>query len=183
MKLIVFIFFCSFVYSIPVAGVDASMENIRFDSTSIISSLQKDYGDSDDEDSEKKNTSSDNLVIEKTTELVVPVTTELVVPLPETDKTAELVKDNSVQGSDKEETSANVPSQTNEVDDPEKEEYDPEVKPDELISDDDDGEHHDRPKTQPQQPDKDTLRIQSIFESIKTESPSSQGSTHPGRKG
>lgn len=164
------------------AGVDASMENIRFDSTSIISSLQKDYGDSDDEDSEKKNTSSDNLVIEKTTELVVPVTTELVVPLPETDKTAELVKDNSVQGSDKEETSANVPSQTNEVDDPEKEEYDPEVKPDELISDDDDGEHHDRPKTQPQ-PDKDTLRIQSIFESIKTESPSSQGSTHPGRKG
>uniref|UniRef100_A0A0B6Y7J1 SAP30-binding protein n=1 Tax=Arion vulgaris TaxID=1028688 RepID=A0A0B6Y7J1_9EUPU len=144
---------------------------MRNDSASVISSLQMHYGDSDDEESEKRNTSSSDIVEE------LPfINSENDNPLSEIVKSPVAIEKYSYTSSfDKDEASENMNSE--DIDDLDRE---TEITSGQLISDDEDGEHpHHRRHPQP---DLEAIRRQAVIDAVKTASPSSQGSINPGKK-
>lgn len=148
---------------------------MRNDSNSVISSLQMDYGDSDEEEGEKRNTSRNNSVEEQVTVTSEPVNSEF----ENMKSSGEAEQDSYKTGFENEEATLNADN--DEIDDHDESEDRPDVQ----ISDDEDGGHlhHHQSHQNDSQSDKDALRKQAMAEAVSTDSPSSQGSVNPGRKG
>lgn len=156
------------------------MELIRNDSASAISSLQMDYGDSDEEENDSRNNSRIN------PEEVIVTNEEL--------STHDLNSRDTIHpeqafhmadvNNDREKGLNNDPSEYQiDIDEKSDDKRGLEISPVELISDDEDGHHSHKRNQHPHSPVvSDDIRKQAVNEAINTDSPSSQGSLRPGKK-
>lgn len=148
---------------------------MRHDSNSIISSLQMDYADSDEEDNDSKNNSRNNpndfalddaKMEEETHDSVsgeIPFEAQMTY----------LEKDNDKVSPDTERDSEDKSEARKE----------PEVSPAELISDDEDSHTHSQQRRHHSPHISDVNRRLAVSDAVNTDSPSSQGSLKPGKKG
>ncbi|KAH9518804.1 SAP30-binding protein [Bulinus truncatus] len=157
---------------------------MRNDSSSIISSLQMDYGDSDDEENDSKNSSRLNIedkVVQSATEhqdleddvdSKVRDHVQLEIENNLSDEYNNNANEQNIQNSS-EENEKDL--ETNEV------KNEPEISPAELISDDEDSHlsHRHHRHHSPHFLDE---KKQIISDALNTDSPSSQGSVKPGKK-
>ncbi|XP_059154430.1 SAP30-binding protein-like [Physella acuta] len=147
---------------------------MRHDSNSIISSLQMDYADSDEEENDSKNNSKNNpndfalddaKMEEETHDSVsgeIPFESQMTYLEKDTDKVS--------------------PATERDSEDKSEARKEPEVSPAELISDDEDGHTHSQQRHRHSPHISEFNRRLAVSDAVNTDSPSSQGSVKPGKK-
>ncbi|CAL1546073.1 unnamed protein product [Lymnaea stagnalis] len=153
------------------------MEMIRNDSASAISSLQMDYGDSDEEENDSRNNSRIN------PEEVIVTNEESSTQDLNSRETIHSEQDFHMADIIIDEKGVPLADYEKDIDEKTDKKRELEISPVELISDDEDGHHSNKINQHHHSPIvPDDIRKQAVSEAINTDSPSSQGSLKPGKK-